>query len=96
MWSLYQSFAPAQARRILDKIEWHYTPEHGSWLNMAEIELSVMQQQCLDRRIPDQQTLASEASAWEEQRNAAHLTIKWHFTTARARRKLRHLYPHPE
>src|SRR5438132_14371860 len=93
MWSLYQSFAPEQARRILDKIEWHYTPEHGSWLNMAEIELSVMQRQCLDRRIPDVETLECEVHAWCAQRNYAPVTITWQFTTKDARIKLKSLYP---
>ena len=93
MWSLYQTFPAEQARRILDKIEWHYTPEHGSWLNMAEIELSVIQQQCLDRRIPDVPTLQQEAHAWEEARNAEGAVIKWQFTTKDARIKLRSLYP---
>lgn len=93
MWSLYQTFPPEEARRILDKLEWHYTPEHGSWLNMAEIELSVMQQQCLDRRIPDIPTLQQEAGAWEAARNSEGAVIKWQFTTQDARIKLRSLYP---
>jgi hypothetical protein len=95
MWSLYQAFPPEEARRILDKIEWHYTPEHGSWLNMAEIELSVMQQQCLDRRIPDVPTLQHEAAAWEGERNSQpeHAVINWQFTTHDARIKLKSLYP---
>lgn len=92
-WCLYQTFPPQEARRILDKIEWHYTPEHGSWLNMAEIELSVMQQQCLNRRIPDAQTLEYEADKWVQERNSHHSTINWQFTTADARIKLRSLYP---
>ena len=93
MWSLYETFPPEEARRILDKIEWHYTPEHGSWLNMAEIELSVMQQQCLDRRIPDIPTLEHEAAGWEGERNSEHAVIKWQFTTRDARIKLKSLYP---
>jgi hypothetical protein len=93
MWSLYQTFPPEEARRILDKIEWHYTPEHGSWLNMAEIELSVMQQQCLNRRIADVPTLQGEAAAWDEERNAKPKAIRWQFTTKDARIKLRSLYP---
>lgn len=92
-WVLYECFAPEEARRIADRIEWHYTPEHGSWLNMAEIELAALDAQCLDRRIPDPQTLASEIAAWERERNSARVTINWHFTTQDARIKLRHLYP---
>lgn len=93
MWSLYQTFSPEQARGILDKIEWHYTPEHGSWLNMAEIELSVLAGQCLDRRIPDVPTLQQEASAWEGERNSERAVINWQFTTKDARIKLKSLYP---
>ncbi len=92
-WVLYEAFAPEEAERIATRIEWHYTPEHGSWLNMAEIELSVLQLQCLSRRIPDKETLVSEARAWEQSRNDAHTTVRWHFTTADARIKLRRLYP---
>lgn len=92
-WVLYEQFAPEEAKRISDRIEWHYTPEHGSWLNMAEIELSALGQQCLDRRIPDPETLVREVGAWECERNAAQVTINWHFTTDDARIKLRHLYP---
>lgn len=92
-WVLYECFPPQQAKRIADRIEWHYTPEHGSWLNMAEIELAALDVQCLDRHIPDAQVLASEVAAWEGARNAAHVTINWHFTTEDARIKLRHLYP---
>ena len=91
--SLYEAFAPQEARRILDKLEIHYTPKHGSWLNMAEIELSVLSRQCLKRRIPDQTTLQAEVAAWESQRNAAASTVKWRFTTADARIKLHRLYP---
>jgi transposase len=93
MWSLYETFTAGEARRILDKIEWHYTPEHGSWLNMAEIELSVMQQQCLNRRIPDAPTLQQEATAWERERNSERGVINWQFTTKDARIKLLSLYP---
>ncbi len=93
MWSLYQTFPPEQAKRILDKLEWHYTPEHGSWLNMAEIELSVLQRQCLRRRIPDAKTLEHEGNAWFAQRNSLNAKIKWQFTTKDARTKLRSLYP---
>ena len=90
---LYEHFAPAQARRLASKLEWHYTPEHGSWLNIAECELSVLARQCLDRRIPDKATLEDEAAAWEVRRNAARVTVDWHFTTADARTKLKRLYP---
>ncbi len=90
---LYERFEPAQARRIASKLEWHYTPERGSWLNMAECELSVLARQCLDRRIPDKATLEDEAAAWEMRRNAACVTIDWQFTTSDARTKLKRLYP---
>jgi len=91
--SLYEAFPPAEARRIAEKLEIHYTPKHGSWLNMAEIELSVLSRQCLNRRIPDQPTLRHQISAWETQRNAAATTVNWRFTTADARIKLKRLYP---
>jgi len=91
--SLYEAFAPAEARRLADRIEWHYTPKHGSWLNMAEIELSVLARQCLDRRIPDRKALAREVAAWETKRNAAGVKADWQFTTADARIKLKKLYP---
>lgn len=91
--SLYEAFAPAEARRILDRLEVHYTPKHGSWLNMAETELSAVGRQCLDRRIPDQDTLRREIAAWEALRNHAQTRTDWRFTTADARIKLRHLYP---
>jgi hypothetical protein len=91
--ALYEAFDPAQARRLLERLEIHYTPKHGSWLNMAEIELSVLARQCLDQRIPDQETLAEEVGAWEEERNAAESSIDWRFTSADARIKLKHLYP---
>jgi hypothetical protein len=84
---------PAEARRILDKIEFYYTPKHGSWLNMAEIELSVLNRQCLDRRIPDKQLLIQEISAWENRRNSLSCKVNWQFTTADARIKLHRLYP---
>jgi len=90
---LYASFEPDEAHRIANKIEWHYTPEHGSWLNMAEGELSVFARQCLDRRIADMQTLSGEAASWECARNAMRVKIHWQFTTADARIKLRRLYP---
>jgi hypothetical protein len=90
---LYERFEPAEARRIASKLEWHYTPEHGSWLNIAECELSVLARQCLDRRIPDQANLEHEAAAWETRRNAARITVDWQFTTTDARIKLKRLYP---
>jgi hypothetical protein len=93
MWSLYETFPAQEARRILDRIEWHYTPEHGSWLNMAEIELSVMQGQCLDRRIPDIATLCRETSAWQQARNFQQHAINWQFTSEDACIKLKSLYP---
>ncbi len=91
--SLYEAFAPAEARRLTDKLAIHYTPKHGSWLNMAEIELHALAGQCLDRRLPDQATLTAEVAAWEASRNAADSAIDWRFTTADARIKLKHLYP---
>jgi hypothetical protein len=93
VWSLYEVFEPKEAKRITDKLEWHYTPEHGSWLNMAELELSVLGRQCLDRRIPDVETLTRECAGWERERNQAKVTIDWQFTTDDARIKLRRLYP---
>ncbi len=90
---LYERFEPAQARRIAAKLEWHYTPEHGSWLNIAECELAVLDRQCLDRRIPDKVTLAGEVAAWEARRNALQVKVDWQFTAADARIKLRRLYP---
>ena len=91
--ALYEAFDPAEARRLSEKLEIHYTPKHGSWLNMAEIELSVLARQCLERRIPDKESLAEEVGAWEEERNAAESAIDWRFTSAEARIKLKHLYP---
>jgi transposase len=91
--ALYEAFVPAEARRIARKLEIHYTPKHGSWLNMAEIELSVLARQCLNQRIPDQQTLAEEVGAWEQERNAAESSIEWRFTSTDARIKLKYLYP---
>lgn len=91
--SLYEAFEPAEARRILERLEFHFTPKHGSWLNMAEIELNVLGSQCLDRRIADKAFLAAEVAAWEEQRNQHASTVNWQFTTADARIKLRKLYP---
>ncbi len=91
--SLYAAFPPAEAKRLADKLEIHHTPKHGSWLNMAEIELSALQRQCLDRRLPDRPTLDREVAAWVRDRNAAEATIDWRFTTADARIKLKRLYP---
>jgi hypothetical protein len=90
---LYEAFPPAEARRIAAKLEWHYTPEHGSWLNVAECELSVLARQCLARRMPHKPTIISEVAAWQQKRNAAQVTICWQFTTSDARIKLRRLYP---
>ena len=91
--SLYKAFQADQARRIAEKIEFHYTPKHGSWLNMAEIELSVLSRQCLSRRIPDQETLKREIQAWQNRRNHQRATVQWQFTTEDARIKLKTLYP---
>jgi transposase len=93
--SLYETFAPAEAHRIRKKLEFHYTPKHGSWLNMAEIELSVFARQCLHRRIPTEATLTRELAALEQTRNTARATIEWRFTTPDARVKLHRLYPSP-
>ena len=90
---LYQVFEPTEAKRILDKLEFHYTPKHGSWLNMAEIEFSVLSRQCLDRRMGDETALIREISAWEDIRNKAEATVDWQFTTEDARVKLKKLYP---
>ena len=91
--SLYEAFPPAEAKRLIAKLEVHYTPKHGSWLNMAEIELGVLAGQCLDRRLPDRATLEREVAAWQAERNAATRAIDWRFTTVDARIKLKHLYP---
>lgn len=91
--ALYQCFSAEEARRITRELEFHYTPRHGSWLNMAEIELSVFGRQCLDRRIPDREHLSREAAAWELPRNDERVPIQWRFTTADARVKLHRLYP---
>lgn len=91
--SLYEAFPPEQARRIVDKLEIHHTPKHGSWLNVAEIELSVLARQCLDRRIETADELRREVTAWEEPRNDRAAEVRWRFTTADARMKLQHLYP---
>jgi hypothetical protein len=91
--SLYAAFPAAQARRLAKRFEWHYTPKHGSWLNMAESELGVLSSQCLRRRIPDKQTLESEVAAWQRHRNNNHASADWQFTTDHARVKLKRLYP---
>ncbi len=91
--SLYEAFPPEEARRIAGKLEFHYTPKHGSWLNMAELEISALSRQCLDRRIESLPVLAQEVAAWEGPRNAARATIHWRFTCADARTKLARLYP---
>ena len=91
--SLYEAFAPTEARRLARRLEVHYTPKHGSWLNIAEIELSVLARQCLNRRIPNQESLIQEAAAWEARRNASGAIVEWRFTTSDARIKLKKLYP---
>ena len=91
--ALYATFPPAEAKRLLDKLEFHYTPVPGSWLNMAETELSVLARQCLDRRLPDRPSLQCETAAWAQRRNTQLRTIDWRFTTADARIKLKRLYP---
>ena len=91
--SLYEAFPAAEARRLVERFEWHYTPKHGSWLDMAESELGVLSSQCLDRRIPDKAALIEEIAAWEDDRNTHHAKADWQFTTADARVKLKHLYP---
>ena len=91
--ALYEAFEPAEARRLAERFEWHYTPKHGSWLNVAEMELSPLARQCLDRRIPDEPTLRREVAAWERDRNAAVAKVDWQFTAADARVKLERLYP---
>ena len=91
--ALYEVFEPAEARRLAERFEWHHTPKHGSWLNVAEIELSALARQCLDRRIPGLGALRRAVAAWERQRNAAVVKVDWQFTTADARVKLKKLYP---
>ena len=91
--SLYEAFAPAEAKRLADRLELHYTPKHGSWLNMAEIELAMLAGQCLDRRLADRATLEGEVAAWQAARNRAGRGVNWRFTTEDARIKLKHLYP---
>jgi DNA-directed RNA polymerase alpha subunit len=91
--SFYEAFDPAEAKRLTDKLEIHYTPKHGSWLNIAEIELSALSRQCLDRRIADTDILKREVEAWKATRNDAKTRVRWRFTTANARIKLHRLYP---
>jgi hypothetical protein len=91
--SLYEAFEPAEARRLAEKLEIHYTPKHGSWLNMAEIEISVLSRQCLSKYIESNERMIAEVAAWEQQRNEADATVDWQFTTADARVKLKKLYP---
>jgi hypothetical protein len=91
--SLYEAFEPGEARRLAERLEIHHTPKHGSWLNMAEIELSVLGRQCLDERMEDKPTLAREVAAWEAKRNQKHCRVDWQFTAADARVKLKRLYP---
>ena len=91
--SLYEAFDPEEAKRLAEKLEIHYTPKHGSWLNMAEIELSVLSRQCLERRVPDFETLSAEAHAWQQRRDEKGVRIDWRFSTDDARIKLKRLYP---
>lgn len=91
--SLYEAFPAAEARRLVERFEWHYTPKHGSWLDLAESEFSVLSTQCLDKRIADKQTLVDEIAAWQARRNKAHVKANWRFTTKEARVKLHRLYP---
>ena len=91
--SLYEAFPAGEARRLVERFEWHYTPKHGSWLDLAESELSVLSCQCLDRRIPDKEKLIKEVAAWQKNRNHKNAKADWHFTTADARIKLKGLYP---
>jgi hypothetical protein len=91
--SLYEAFPAAEARRLVERFEWHYTPKHGSWLDRAESALGVLTSPCLDRRIADKQTLIEEVDAWEKVRNKKHTKADWQFTTANARVKLKRLYP---
>jgi hypothetical protein len=94
--SLYEAFPPTEARRLAQKLEIHYTPKHGSWLNIAEIELAALTKQCLNRRIPDHTTLTAEVTAWQQKRNDYQKGVDWRFTTEDARIKLKRLYPHIE
>jgi transposase len=91
--ALYQTFPPAEARRLVKRLEFHYTPKHGSWLNMAELEFAILSRQCLGRRLPDQTVLQREITVWEADRNRTRAKANWHFTTTQAHSKLRRLYP---
>jgi len=91
--SLYEAFTPCEARRLAERFEIHYTPKHGSWLNMAEIEIGVMSRQCLKHRIPSKKVMAYQVKAWTCSRNSANMSVDWQFTTDDARIKLKHLYP---
>jgi len=91
--AFYETFAPEEARRLVERFEFHFTPKHGSWLNMAEIELSALTRQCLDRRLPDLPSLTQEVQAWQQQRNDEVVKVLWQFQTTDARTKLKHLYP---
>jgi len=91
--AFYETFEPEEARRLVERFEFHFTPKHGSWLNMAEIELSALVRQCLDRRLPDIETLTDEVQSWQQQRNDELVKVLWQFTTTDARTKLKHLYP---
>jgi transposase len=91
--AFYETFAPEEARRLVERFEFHFTPKHGSWLNMAEIEFSALVRQCLDRRLPDIPTLTQEVQAWQQQRNDEVVKVLWQFKTTDARTKLKHLYP---
>jgi hypothetical protein len=91
--SLYEAFDPAETKRLVDRFEWHYTPKHGSWLNVAEIELSILGRQCLSRRINNAEELRRQTQAWEAEHDAAERKVNWQFTTVDARIKLRKLYP---
>jgi hypothetical protein len=91
--SLYKAFPAPEARRLVERFEWHYTPKHGSWLDLAESELGVLSLQCLDRRIPDIKTLVDQIATWERDRNLHHAKADWQFTTENVRVKLKHLYP---
>jgi len=92
-WSLYEAFEPHEARRLMERIEWHYTPKHGSWLNMAEMELSVLARQCLQERMESQENLEHHVQCWQDRRNQSATRVQWHFTTKDARVKLKKLYP---
>jgi transposase len=91
--ALYRTFRPEEALRLLKRLEFHYTPKHGSWLNMAELEFSVLGRQCLDRRLPDRDSLAREVAAWQRRRNRERATAQWRFTLTDARTRMRRLYP---